>query len=304
MNANAVIPHTLKKGDRVGIISSARKITTQEIRPAKLLLESWGLEVVIGDTIGKQDNQFAGSDEQRWRDLQNMLCDVSIKAVFFARGGYGSVRILDKTDWNSLLQNPKWLIGYSDVTAVLMHAYYTVGVCGIHGIMPVNIQDTCDNAGVASLKNILFYGTNRIKMPYHTLNVCGKTAGILIGGNLSVMYSLLASNSFKDTDGAVLFIEDLDEYLYHTDRMMQALKRSGKLKNLKALLVGQMSDMHDNNVAFGKTAYEIISDSVKEYGIPVAFNLPVGHIGTENRAFIHGKRVNVDINSEYTLLEQ
>ncbi|MBO6117522.1 MAG: LD-carboxypeptidase [Bacteroidales bacterium] len=299
-----ITPNTLQKGDSVAIISSARAISKEEIISAKQLFESWGLNVVVGKTVGAKDNQFAGEDLLRAQDIQTMLDNQEIKAVFFARGGYGSVRILDKVDWQTLKSNPKWLIGYSDVTAVLMHTYYNVSLSSVHGIMPVNITDLSDNAAVKSLHNILFSGNNEIVCPFYPLNRQGTATGELIGGNLSVLYSLLGSDSFADTEDKILFIEDLDEYLYHIDRMMQALKRSGKLNKIKALLVGQMSDMHDNAVPFGKTAYQIIAENVKDTDFPVAFNLPIGHIGILNHAFIHGKTATVTINSTHTIIKQ
>ncbi|MBR1774045.1 MAG: LD-carboxypeptidase [Bacteroidales bacterium] len=299
-----ITPDTLKKGDSVAIISSARKITEKEVSFAKQLFKSWGLNAVLGKTIGKEDDQFAGDDILRAEDLQTMLDNSEIKAVFFARGGYGSVRILDKINWKSLANNPKWLIGYSDVTAVLMHSYYNASMSSIHGIMPINITDLSENTAVNSLKNILFNGNNEITCPSFPLNRQGRVTGEIIGGNLSVIYSLLGSNSFGDTEDKILFIEDLDEYLYHIDRMMQALKRSGKLNKIKALLVGQMSDMHDNNVPFGKTAYGIIADCLKDTDFPIAFNLPVGHIGTQNHAFIHGKSAEITISSDLVTIRQ
>ena len=293
-----LVPNRLKIGDKVAIVSSARAISEEEIHFAKELFLSWGLEVVVGKTIGERYNQFAGTDQQRAMDIQTMLEDSEIKAIFFARGGYGSVRILDKVDWNTLLSTPKWLIGYSDVTAILMHTYYNQNIQSIHAIMPVNILSLDNNIATDSLKEILFSGVNTLTSQPYSLNREGEAEGRLIGGNLSVIYSLLGSNSFLGTDNKILFIEDLDEYLYHIDRMMQALKRSGKLNKLRALLVGQMSDMHDNTIPFGKTPYEIILESVQDYDFPIAFNLPIGHIGTDNHAFIHGALASVSITKE------
>lgn len=298
------IPPALQQGDKVAIISTACKISSEEIESTKQLLTSWNLNVVIGKTINAQCNQFAGSDDLRAEDLQTMLDDKEITAVFFARGGYGSVRILDMVDWQSLTQNPKWLIGYSDVTAVLMHAYYNANTASVHGIMPVNITDTKTNVAVSSLRNILFGVNNTITAKPHKLNRCGEVSAEVIGGNLSVIYSLLASDSFQNSDDKILVIEDLDEYLYHIDRMMQGLKRAGKLKNLKALIVGQFSDMHDNTIPFGKTACEIIAESVKDYDFPLAFDFPIGHIATNNHAFIHGKAARFNVTPTSVTLIQ
>ena len=299
-----ITPETLKIGDKVAIISSARAVDVADIQFAQELFESWGLEVVLGKTIGAKDNQFAGNDALRAEDLQTMIDDKSIKAIFFAKGGYGSVRILDKIKWQSLQKNPKWLVGYSDVTAILMHIYYNIGLPTIHGIMPINITSLSNSVATNSLKHILFNNNNIIECNSHHLNRQGKAEGTIVGGNLSVIYSLLGSNSLGDTDDAILFIEDLDEYLYHIDRMLQALKRSGKLGKVQALLVGQMTDMHDNTIPFGHTAYEIIKQITQEYNFPIAFNLPIGHIGEDNHAFIHGKRTEVEVARNKVIIKQ
>ncbi len=294
----------LKANDKVIILSSARKITRLELQPAIELLSSWQLKVVLGKTIDQQDNQFAGSDDLRAQDIQRAIDDKQIKALFFARGGYGSVRVLDKVDFSALKNNPKWLIGYSDVTALLMHVFYTQNLCSLHAIMPVNILSKQESPATQSLKEVLFTAKNTITCPYNTLNRLGSAQAEIIGGNLSVIYSLLGSNSFQSTQDKILLIEDVDEYLYHIDRMMQALKRSGKLKGLKALLVGKFTDMHDNAIPFGQTAHQIISQSVQDYHYPIAFDVPVGHIGQENHAIIIGKNSFVSINSQGTTIEQ
>lgn len=297
-------PSNLKPSDKVIILSSARKITLGELQPAIELLSLWQLKVVLGQTIGRMDNQFAGNDNLRAEDIQRAIEDKEIKALFFARGGYGSVRILDKVDFSALKDNPKWLIGYSDVTAILMHVFYTQNLCSLHAIMPVNILSKQENSATKSLKNVLFNSHNKIQCPYNSLNRLGCVEGEIIGGNLSVIYSLLGSESFQETQDKILLIEDIDEYLYHIDRMMQALKRSGKLKGLKALIVGKFTDMHDNAIPFGQTAYQIIYQAVQPYSYPVAFDVPIGHIGEENHAIVIGKKSLVTITDKQTTIEQ
>lgn len=299
-----ITPRYLQANDKVAIVSTARKITMEEIIPAINLFKSWNLDVVVGDTIGFEDNQEAGTDKQRAQDLQKFLDDDTIKAIFCARGGYGTVRILDLINFNDFIYCPKWIVGYSDVTALLSHIYFNYNIESIHGIMPINITDNKDNVAVNSLKDILFNNKNEIIFNAHSLNRKGRSSGEIIGGNLSVLYSLMGSNSFVDTDGKILFIEDLDEYLYHIDRMMMALKRAGKLSNLKGLIVGQMSDMHDNTISFGKTAEEIVFDAVKYYDYPVCFNAPIGHIGENNHAIVYGRETIIDVSCEKVIVSQ
>lgn len=299
-----ITPRYLQANDKVAIVATARKITMEEINPAINLFKSWNLDVVVGETIGLEDNQEAGTDKQRAQDLQKFLDDDTIKAIFCARGGYGTVRILDLINFNDFIYCPKWIVGYSDVTALLSHLYFNYNIESIHGIMPINITDNKDNIAVNSLKDILFNNKNEIIFNAYSLNRKGRSSGEIIGGNLSVLYSLMGSNSFVDTDGKILFIEDLDEYLYHIDRMMMALKRAGKLSNLKGLIVGQMSDMHDNTISFGKTAEEIVFDAVKDYDYPVCFNAPIGHIGENNHAIVYGRETMIDVSCEKAIVSQ
>ncbi|MCH3924497.1 MAG: LD-carboxypeptidase [Bacteroidales bacterium] len=299
-----ITPRYLQANDKVAIVSTARKITMEEITPAINLFKSWNLDVVVGDTIGLEYNQEAGTDKQRAQDLQRFLDDDTIKAIFCARGGYGTVRILNLINFNDFIYCPKWIVGYSDVTALLSHLYFNYNIEAIHGIMPINITDNKDNVAVNSLKDILFNNKNEIIFNANSLNRKGRSSGEIIGGNLSVLYSLMGSNSFVDTDGKILFIEDLDEYLYHIDRMMMALKRAGKLSNLKGLIVGQMSDMHDNTISFGKTAEEIVFDAVKDYDYPVCFNAPIGHIGENNHAIVYGRETIIDVSCEKVIVSQ
>lgn len=299
------IPPFLKSGDRVIILASARKITKQELNDTISLLESKELKVCLGESINAEENQFAGSDELRARDLQKAIDDKQIKAIFFARGGYGSVRIIDMVDFSPLENNPKWLIGYSDVTAILNHVYFKHSVASLHAIMPINIKkEIFDSSAIESMLNLLFCKefsfTTSCDFAQKNCSIKGK----IIGGNLSVLYSLLGSESFGETDDLILLIEDLDEYLYHIDRMMQALKRAGKLKNLKALLVGAMTQMHDNTIPFGKTAYQIIEEAVKQYDYPKIFGASIGHIEERNNAVIIGGEMEIKVKENTIITKQ
>lgn len=291
--------YCLKKGDRVAIAATARKVSPQEMEPAIKLLQHWGLEVVIPEGLYAADNQMAGTDSHRAAVLQNLIDDNEIKAILCARGGYGTVRILDCLNLTALEQHPKWIIGYSDVTALHSHIHNLLGMETLHATMPINIPPDATAVpypATDSLKQALFAGSCEYNIQCSTtLLRPGKAEGVVVGGNLSVLYSIVGSQSDIDTAGKILFIEDLDEYLYHIDRMMMCLKRSGKLRNLRGLIVGGMSDMHDNAIPFGKTAEEIIWDAVKEYDYPVCMGMPFGHIGMENRALILGRQTELNI---------
>ncbi|MBX7205598.1 MAG: LD-carboxypeptidase [Bacteroidia bacterium] len=277
-------PPYLTKGNKIGIVATARKIAKEELQPAIDVFNSWGLEVVLGKNLFESDHQFSGTDEQRAQDLQQLLDDVSVKAIIVARGGYGSIRIIDQIDFTTYQQMPKWVIGYSDITVLHCHIHQLSGIPTLHATMPINFPNQQNGGGaLITLKEILFGEKINYTFDEHYLNKKGIAKGILIGGNLSVMYSMLGSVSFPDTDGKILFIEDLDEYLYHIDRMMMGLKRAGMLSNLAGLVVGGMSDMRDNTIPFGKTPEEIIIEAVAEYNYPVCFGFPAGHI-TDNRA--------------------
>ncbi len=272
-----ILPPKLRKGDKVALISSARKVAPEEIQSAIDILNQWGLEVILGKNLFAQQNQFAGSDAQRASDLQEALDDETIQAVLFARGGYGTVRIIDKIDFSQFVKNPKWIIGYSDITVLHAHLDANFAIGSLHSPMAFSFQKA-GKAEIEKIKAALFTGTQSYEIPTHPLNKKGQATGKIIGGNLSILYSLLASKSDIDTKGKILFLEDLDEYLYHIDRMMMALKRSGKLQQLAGLVIGGMSDMKDNTIPFGKTAEEIICDAVKEFDYPVCFDFPAGHI--------------------------
>lgn len=290
-------PPYLKKGDKIAILATARKISKEEIEPAIVILKSWGLEVVLGKNLFKADHQYSGTDEQRAADLQLMLDDTSIKAIISARGGYGTIRIIDKINFSKFKKHPKWIIGYSDITVLHSHMH-TIGIDTIHATMPINF--TKNKEATETLCKALFGEKISYEIKAHPLNRKGEANAELVGGNLSLLYALTGSVSDIDTKGKILFIEDLDEYLYHIDRMMINLKRSGKLKHLKGLIVGGMTDMKDNAIPFGKTAEEIILDAVKEYKYPVCFNFPAGHVD-RNLALVLGRKVDLRVGKNCSL---
>lgn len=291
-------PPYLRIGDKVGIISTARKITEAELEPALRVFAEWGLEVVLGEHLFAEDNQFAGTDVQRTADLQEMLDDDEIRAIICARGGYGTVRIIDNIDFTNYNLRPKWIVGYSDVTVLHSHIHTNLGIETLHAIMPLNFPGTPE--ALRSLKSALFGEQISYEIEPHPFNRPGQCTGQVVGGNLSLLYSLNNTPSDIDTTNKILFIEDLDEYLYHIDRMMMNLQRSGKLENLAGLIVGGMSEMNDNEVPFGKTAYQIIAESVKSYSYPVIFNFPAGHI-PDNRVLIFSRDLQMEVGDAVAL---
>ncbi|REE83516.1 muramoyltetrapeptide carboxypeptidase [Lutibacter oceani] len=292
-------PTYLQKNDTVAIVSTARKISLKEIQPAINLLKNWGLKVVIGNTIGFEENQFAGTDEQRITDFQEMLNNPKIKAIWCARGGYGTVRIIDKLDFTEFKKIPKWIIGYSDIT-VLHNHIHNFGIETLHATMPINVSKNSEKA-LASLKKCLFSNTISYKINSSKDNKVGKVSGELVGGNLSILYSLLGSNSSINTSGKILFIEDLDEYFYHIDRILMNLKRNGYFNNIKGLIVGGMTDMRDNTIPFGKTAHEIILDAVSDFDFPIVFDFPAGHLN-DNNALIFGRKIELNVDEHTSII--
>ncbi|MFT5250393.1 MAG: muramoyltetrapeptide carboxypeptidase [bacterium] len=285
-------PNYLKAGATVAIVSTARKISKKELIPAITILKKWGLKVVLGSSIEAEDHQFAGNDELRTSDFQAMLDHPEIDAIWCARGGYGTVRIIDLLDFSNFKKQPKWIIGYSDVTVLHAHLHQ-LEIETLHAQMPLSIE-TKSEATINSIKETLFGEKYEIGIPSEKNNSIGKASGELIGGNLSILYSLCGSPSALNTKGKILFIEDLDEYLYHIDRMLQNLKRNGMFDQLEGLIVGGMTQMHDNETPFGKSAEEIILSICSEYNFPIAFNFPAGHVD-DNRALIMGRIVSLEV---------
>ena len=304
--SKSLIP-PLKSGDTVGIISTARKISRVEIEPAVKLLQSWNLKVKTGETIDNGFYQFAGDDDARSGDFQKMLDDENVKAIWFARGGYGTVRIVDSINWEKFMRKPKWLCGFSDVTVIHSHVQKNFQIPTIHCLMGINVANASSES-LHSFHDLLFTQKQEYSFPANKLNRKGEVKGILTGGNLSLIYSLGATASDLDCENKILFIEDCDEYLYHLDRMMMQLKRSGKLSKLKALLIGRFSNMRNLNEGdpFTKNtgeqgSFEIIFDHVKEFNYPVCFGFPAGH-ETDNRALLFGNEVRLVVKEESKLI--
>jgi muramoyltetrapeptide carboxypeptidase len=293
-------PPSLKPGDKIAIVAPSRKVSAEEMQPAIDKLKSWGFEVVKGMYLFSEDHQFAGTDQQRWADLQMMLDDPSVRAILFARGGYGFVRIIDKLNFDRFEKAPKWLMGFSDTTVLHSHVNLHSKVETLHSPMAFNFatagEKILDNIRQLITGNSVSYETNP-----HIFNKPGKANAEIVGGNLSLLYSLAGTASDVNTKGKILFLEDLDEYLYHIDRMMMNLKRTGKLKSLKGLVVGAMSEMRDNTIPYGKTAEEIILDAVREYDYPVCFGFKAGHIA-ENNPLVLGRKIKLTVGPKVTLV--
>ncbi len=284
----------LQAGDHVAIIATARKASSRDIADAIRYLEQHQFIPVIGKSINLSHHQMAGTDEERAADLMQQILDPKIKAIWCAKGGYGSIRLLPYLNYKAIKQNPKFLIGYSDVTA-LQSLWFNLGIPTIHGQMAVG----CTSKSEASLKSI-FTLMKGEELDYTFSSSKYVKKGIvqapIVGGNLSMIYSMCGSGLNFNTYGKILFLEDLDEYLYHIDRMMVNLKNNQLLNNLSGVIIGGMSNMNDNEIPFGKTAEEIIWEYVKDLNCPIAFGFPSGHI-KDNRAFIQGVNVKLEVTS-------
>jgi len=257
------------------------------------LLESWGLEVVLGETVELSFHQFAGDDEQRARDMQCFIDDDSIKAIIAARGGYGTIRMIDKVDFGNFARHPKWLVGFSDITILHTHLFSNYNTQTIHGQMPVNIPDASSKS-LETLRKALFGEEFSYEFTSLDNNQGGEAQGVLIGGNLSLLMAVSGSVSDMDYSGKILFIEDVGEYLYAIDRMIRTLDRAGKLKNLAGLIVGSFTEIKDNDIPFGQTVNQVIMDVVAGYGYPVCFDFPAGHV-PDNRSLIFGRNVSLSV---------
>ena len=294
------VPPFLKKGDKVAIVAPASSMPN-EIGDTIALLESWGLNVILGNSVRSIYHQFAGDDELRAHDFQQMLDNEEIKAIVAARGGYGTVRIIDKLDFTRFEKNPKWIVGFSDITVLHSHIQSNYGIPTIHGQMPLNIPDATKRS-LETLKNALFGAKLNYTYSSESENRCGDEEGILVGGNLAILVSVSGSVSEVDYTDKILFIEEVGEYYYAVDRMLRMLKRAGKFAQLKGLIVGGFTEMKDKNVPFGFTIPEIILDLVKEYDYPVATSFPAGHIDN-NSALIFGKKVSLNVSEQSVSLK-
>jgi muramoyltetrapeptide carboxypeptidase len=277
-------PPYLKNGDTIGITAPAGFITVEEIQPAIQVIQGWGYKIQVGDTIGKRDFTFGGTDNERLDDFQKMLNNPKIKAIMCARGGYGSIRIVDLINWTKFKLKPKWIIGFSDITVLHNHIHNNFQIASIHSKMTNSFPDDWNTAEPIQIETIISIqdALSGKKMKYSATpnanNKQGIAEGILVGGNLKTVETLTGSASDIKTDGKILFVEDTGEYLYSIDRMFWNLKRTGKLRNLKALIIGGFKIKPDDpGEEFGKTIEEIVLEKVKKYNYPVCFDFPVGH---------------------------
>jgi muramoyltetrapeptide carboxypeptidase len=298
-------PSYLQTGDTIGVLCPAGYMSFEKAQTCIKTFESWGYKIKIGKTVGSDSQDFfSGNDEERLADIQQMLDDDAVKAVFCARGGYGIGRIIEQIDFKKFKKYPKWVIGFSDVTILHSHIYANYKIASIHGAMASAFnKDEYKNEFVQSLKNVLEGKKIKYDCAVHELNKKGEAVGELVGGNLTLLAHLIGTSSDIKTKGKILFLEDVGEYLYNIDRMFYQLKRNGKLNRLAGLIIGGFSNMKDTDRPFGKNVYEIINDVVKGYDYPVCFNFPVGH-QKENFALKTGVGYKLKIAKNKVTLEE
>ena len=293
-------PPYLKTGDTVAIVapSGILKERTGEIEQAVALLNSWGLNTVIGKHVFNQANHFAGTDDERCEDFQKAMDDPSISAIWCARGGYGTVRILDKLNFAKFKKNPKWLIGYSDITA--LHNQMDIeGFESIHAMMCTSLSDDISEIQetVSTFKDAIFGGSLYYTLKGSENNRVGQVTAPLVGGNLTMLHTMLGSKTSIDLSGKILFIEEIGEYAYHIDRMLQSLKRAGYFDHCKGVIVGDITKVRKNTTPWGTSIEQLILDALSEYKFPIAFNMPAGH-EKDNRALILGRTINLVVEKD------
>jgi muramoyltetrapeptide carboxypeptidase len=295
-------PASLQPGNTIGIVATGRKINTEAITHADGIIRSFGFEVRLGQNLFSNKHSYlSGLDSERLNDLQSMLDDPAIKVILCARGGYGTTRILDQLDFTAFLKNPKWICGFSDITALHLNLQ-SLGVKSIHGTMPILFPNSESNQSIKSLFNVLKGERQTIDASFNNYNIQGKATGKLIGGNLSLITDSLGTNAEIDTKEKILVIEEVDEHLYKIDRMMVQLKRANKLQELAGLVVGHMTDMKDTELPFGETVNEIILNHTKGFGFPVGFNFPIGH-ENPNLAWVEGATGTLSVTTGKSLLK-
>ena len=302
MTSNLIRPPYLKKGDTVAIVapSGILKSREGEIQQAIELLKSWGLHTKLGQHVFNKADHFAGTDEERCEDFQNALDDPTLSAIWCARGGYGTVRILDKLDYTKFRQQPKWIIGYSDITA-LHNQLHNQGFESLHALMCVSLTKDLEEISetVSTFKAALFGQPQDYVLKGSDYNREGEASGQLVGGNLTMLHTMLGSETSIDTSGKILFIEEIGEYKYHIDRMLQSLKRAGYFDNLKGVIVGDMSKLRKNTTLWGTSIEQLVLDALSDYNFPIAFNMPAGH-EKDNRALVLGRTVTIKVNDSKT----
>ncbi|MBU2921791.1 LD-carboxypeptidase [Winogradskyella psychrotolerans] len=305
MTSKLIQPPYLKAGDTVAIVapSGILKSREGEVQQAVKLLQSWGLNAIVGDHVFSQSNHFAGDDYERCIDLQSVMDNPTVSAIWCARGGYGTVRILDKLDYAEFKKHPKWVVGYSDITA-LHNQLHNEGFESLHAIMSVSLTTDLTEiaASVETFKTALFGSPTDYTLEGSEYNRVGETSGELVGGNLTMLHTMLGSKESIDTSGKVLFIEEIGEYKYHIDRMLQSLKRAGYFDHLNGLVVGDMSKMRKNTTLWGTSVEQLILDALEDYDFPIAFNVPAGH-EKDNRALVLGRTVELTVAKEQSTLK-
>ncbi len=297
-------PPYLKQGDTVAIVAPAGILKNREgeINKAKALLKSWGLHTVVGKHVFNQGDHFAGTDDERCEDFQKALDDPTIGAIWCARGGYGSVRILDKLDWTAFKSRPKWIIGYSDITAI-HSTVNNLGFQSMHAMMCTSLQDDAKTIAetISTFKDGLFGKALSYTLSGSKYNQPGSVSGTVIGGNLTILQTMLGSDTAVDTSGKILFIEEIGEYKYHIDRMLQSLKRAGYFDNCKGLIIGDMTRIKKNTTPWGTSIQQLILDALEDYNFPIAFNMHAGH-AKDNRAMIFGSHVELQVTKTMSTL--
>lgn len=287
--------NNLKAGSKIAIAAPARKMSLEQMQFAIDWLIEKGFTPIYDDRLFAEHYIFAGDDDFRAAVLQEYLDNENIEAIWLSKGGYGSIRIIDKLDFTKFMQHPKWIIGFSDTT-VFHGKLSRLGCPSLHASMPFCFEKKTLEAK-QSLYDVLTGKPLHYEFPVHSLNRLGEMEGEIVGGNLSVLYGMIGSNSFPEMDGKILFIEEVDEYIYHIDRMMHGLKRAGKLEHLKGLIVGGLTQIHDNPEPFGMSVEEVIAEAVSSYDYPVCFGFPAGHFD-DNRAVVFGQKAKVEVTAE------
>ena len=296
-----ITPEYLKPGDKVGLVAPARSVSPDQMEAFLELMKSWELEVIPGQHLYDVHHIFAGREFFRTDDLQTMLDHRQVKAVFCARGGYGTLQIIDNVCWEGLMKYPKWVVGFSDITVLHGQLHNRCQMKSIHAPMPFNFYlNKLTSESIESLKGALFGPPVSYTWENRPFTRSGKARGMLVGGNLSLLFAMQGSSSEFPLEDKILFIEDVDEYLYHLERMLISLKRSGRLSRLAGLVVGGMTELKDNPVPFGKSIEEIIYGVTDHVSYPVALGLPAGH-GDENRALVLGATVELEVGEKQTL---